>query len=126
MTDALHLTPREVAQVEAALDDPTTIDPADIRPGDTFRLTHEATCERLVARSQTIIATSGDSFDAVQLDGMTWFLVHRPDPDAEAVEALAKNVFDISHPDAYDRENIALALAALREQGWDVVRRAES
>ena len=47
MTDTLHLTPREVAQVEAALDEPTQIHPEDIRPGDTFRITYEVTCERV-------------------------------------------------------------------------------
>ena len=115
MTDALHLTPREVAQVEAALGEPTPIDPADIRPGDTFRLIHEATCENVLASGPTILTTRGDTFDAVQLEGMTWLLVHRPDPDAEAVEALeAAGINGRAH------------LAWLREQGWDVVRRAES
>ena len=39
MIDALHLTPREVAQVEAALDAPTPIDPADIRALERVRAT---------------------------------------------------------------------------------------
>lgn len=106
---------------------PTLIDPADIRPGDTFRYVHEATCERLAAHSPTIIATSGDSFDAVQLEGVSWFLVHRPDPDAEVVDALilAASTWPDGEPD-YDHTTPEKILARLREQGWDVVRRAES
>lgn len=107
---------------------PTPIDPADIRPGDTFRLTHEATCEQIDKRTGDIVSTRGDVFAPVTVEGMAWHLVHRPDPDAEAVEALARTVYGVHQDDMddYDRANMRQALAALRESGWDVVRRAES
>lgn len=104
-------------------DTPTPIDPEDIRPGDVVRIAYEVTCER-VDRHGIILASSGYSFNPH--DDATWHLVSRPDPDAEAVEALAKLVYDISHPDADDLEASREALRDLREQGWDVVRRAES
>ena len=107
------------------MEGPALIDPADIRPGDVFTLTYEATCER-VDRHGIIIATNGYSFN--RQDAATWHLVHRPDPDAEAVQAIRSASYNIHHagermdplpglPEATD------LLEKLREQGWDVTRR---
>lgn len=72
---------------------PTPVDPAHIQPGDVFCVTYEATCKR-VTKSGIVFGTNGYAFDPRDDDGATWFLVHRPDPDAEAVEALARFLHD--------------------------------
>lgn len=98
--------------------EPTPIDPADIRPGDVV--------ERRIVDRITVTGNEGDRVSGTRPDGTpaglgteamywaatSWYLVSRPDPDAEAVEAL-------------DRAGIngRAHLAWLREQGWDLTRR---
>lgn len=106
---------------------PTPIDPADIRPGDVV--------ERRLVDRVTVLRNEGDVIRGTRPDGVevglsteipiaTWHLVHRPDPDAEAVEALARSIHGVGV--IFERSELRLCaeqLAALREQGWDVVRR---
>lgn len=129
MSNEIRLTPREVDQVEAALDTPTPIDPADIRPGDVFRLTHEATCKQIDKRTGDIVSTIGDVFAPATVEGVTWHLVSRPDPDAEArVCAWAEYRKDYApnpHHEAAAHKAFVAGWQAAREQGWDVVRRAD-
>lgn len=106
-------------------DTPTPIDPADIRPGDVFQVVYTGTCEEIESAHSVIRTTEGDAFDMEDTDG-TWHLVYRPDPDAEAVEAIDVATAREVHRRKTKREWAADTLAALREQGWDVVRRAES
>lgn len=114
----------------------TPIDPADIRPGDVVERRQRMTVTELnglgegedlrfwVSRDQGVVWPDIE-------DGWTWHLVHRPDPDAEAVRAIRSASYNIHHagkrmdplpglPEATD------LLTKLREQGWDVTRRAES
>ena len=61
---------------------PTPIDPADIRPGDVVERRQRITIERMWPDgSQWVSAERG-------YEPSTWHLVHRPDPDAEAVQAI--------------------------------------
>lgn len=109
---------------------PTPIEPADIQPGDVVRITRD------VAVNDVVPKAGGEAW----INGM-WVvgpgeahLVHRPDPDAEAVEALAKVMHDDRCSDEccdgcdmgdyeHDAERI---IHSARDRGWDVVRRAES
>lgn len=100
---------------------PTPIDPADIRPGDVVRIVREVTVEQVAAKD---CGEAWLNLTWVASPGVT-FLVSRPDPDAKAVEALAARAFG-NPPDSDDLDEARCLLKALRDGGWDVVRRAES
>lgn len=103
---------------------PTPIDPADIRPGDVVRVVEEFT---IVKCDDYMIHGGGYTFSTGDVPGRTWHLVHRPDPDAEAVEALAEFLHEDSGcEDAWPCQSGAPYHRNRARAALDLVRRAES
>lgn len=110
-------------------DTPTPIDPADIRAGDVVEIVTRVTVAR--AEHGAINGTAGDDVERawwVDIPDRTYRLVHRPDPDAWAVQMIRSASYNIwlgeerLDPLPGLRESAEL-LNRLREQGGDVVRR---
>ena len=109
-------------------DTPTPIDPADIRPRDVVRASATFEVEQ-VTSDGTIYSTDGAvDLASENVEAFTWYLVHRPYPDAEAVKAIRSASYNVwfgeerLDPLPGLRESADI-LNRLREQGWDVTRR---
>lgn len=111
---------------------PTPIDPADIRPGSRVGAGHVRPGDVLDITYRVTVTAVSEECDIETDDrqrehnlhafNATGHLVHRPDPDAEAVEAIRAAM--IAGPsDTSGLPYVRNILQELREQGWDLTRR---
>lgn len=118
------------------MSDHPVIAPEDIRPGDVVRISRDVEVRSAIVSDFAPGGLLITDVKAKQYNsaGATLHLVSRPDPNAEAVEALARVMHDDRCSDEccdgcdmgdyeHDAERI---IHSARERGWDIVRRAES